>query len=110
MISYAEIAKANAEVPEQRSLQPLRKNELDKEDPYFENTKDSMLLLMIEELRELCEDFIDSTSYFDEPFLTNHRIGKTNFIHDILDLFESNATIELAAEYEAPDEDSEEEL
>ena len=72
----------------------------DKEDSYIENVKDSTIINMIDELRELCYDFIDHS----EMFSTFEQ--KTNFVLDILEHFESNAKVEYVEDY---DESSDEE-
>ena len=70
------------------------------EDSYIENVKDTTIINMIDELRELCYDFIDHS----EMFSTFEQ--KTNFVLDILEHFESNAKVEYVEDY---DESSDEE-
>jgi hypothetical protein len=64
------------------------------EDSYVENVKDSKIINMIDELRELCYDFIDHS----EMFSTFEQ--KTNFVLDILEHFESNAKVEYVEDYD----------
>jgi hypothetical protein len=72
----------------------------EKEDFYIENVKDSTIINMIDELRELCYDFIDHSHIF-----TTFE-QKTNFVLDILEHFEKNAKVEYVEDY---DESSDEE-
>tara|TARA_Y100000389_G_scaffold144226_1_gene142550 strand:- start:1976 stop:2278 length:303 start_codon:yes stop_codon:yes gene_type:complete len=72
----------------------------EKEDFYIENVKDTHIINMIDELRELCWDFIDHS----EMFSTFEQ--KTNFVLDILEHFERNAKVEYVEDYdESSDED-----
>ncbi len=70
------------------------------EDSYVETVKDTTIINMIDELRELCYDFIDHS----EMFSTFEQ--KTNFVLDILEHFENNAKVEYVEDY---DESSDEE-
>lgn len=71
----------------------------EKEDSYLENVKDTKIINMIDELRELCYDFIDHS----EMFSTFEQ--KTNFVLDILEHFENNAKVEYVEDYDESSDD-----
>tara|TARA_Y100000389_G_C17470562_1_gene530175 strand:- start:3773 stop:4162 length:390 start_codon:yes stop_codon:yes gene_type:complete len=62
---------------------------------YFANTQDSEKIFGFDDIRDMCECFIEDTLLMDRPLLYKHHIGLKNFTNDILQLFEKSVEVEI---------------
>jgi hypothetical protein len=63
---------------------------------YLKNAIDSEKIFHLNELRDLCEDFINECALLDEPLLIRHFLGLDNFTNMMIDLFEETMTVEIS--------------
>ena len=106
MSSFLDILQSNDADFEKNKKVDVKNEEEEEEDEYIENVKDSKIVLFLEEISNLCNDFIEDTQFFDKPFIKNVQ----EFKNDILALFEEKAEIEIVEEYESDSDDSDMEI
>jgi len=86
---------------EKREQVPI---ELTDEENYIYNVHDSNIISKFDDLRELCDMFIEESLLLDKPLLYKHHIGLRDFTTELLNLIQ-NCT-ETVIENQSEDEEN----
>ena len=74
---------------------------------YELNIKDSFRINVVENVKNLCEEFVEKCLEMDYPLLMKHHTGKRNFILEFLNYFEDILTITMVEYDDTTDNESE---
>ena len=69
-----------------------------------------MIIYYLPELQNLCEHFVEETLLLDNPLLEKHHCGYSNFVSEMMSLYESTTSVEIEEQEEESMTDSEDDL
>ena len=96
-MNYLEaLKKEGAVVPiSKKEIVPVKEVILTDEENYKLNVEDSMISSYLPEVQSMCQKFVDETLYLDHPLLDKHHCGYSNFIVEMMSLYESTTGVEI---------------
>uniref|UniRef100_A0A6C0L305 Uncharacterized protein n=1 Tax=viral metagenome TaxID=1070528 RepID=A0A6C0L305_9ZZZZ len=77
---------------------------LTNDENYLKNVEDSFISDLLPELIDMCNFFVEESLNMKNPILMKHHYGQTNFVSEIMNLFQENAYVNIIEQEEEESE------